>query len=46
VAERRDGLIPPPLPPTLFALVGNGLSLVWAIALLGLSMVARRRRQG
>ena len=46
VAERRDGLIPPALPPTLFALVGNGLSLVWAIALLGLSMVARRRRQG
>ena len=46
VAERRDGLIPPALPPTLFALVGNGLSLIWAIALLGLSMVARRRRQG
>ena len=46
VAARRDGLIPPPLPPTLFARIGNGLSLGWAIALLGLSLVARRRRQG
>lgn len=46
VADRRDGLIPPAHQPTLFALAGNGLSLVWAIALLGLSMVARRRRQG
>ncbi len=42
-AERRDGMIPPALPPTLFAQYGNPLSLVWAIALLGLSLVARRR---
>jgi apolipoprotein N-acyltransferase len=46
VADRRDGLIPPALPPTWFAHLGNGLSLGWGIALLGLSMVARRRRQG
>ncbi len=45
-ADRRDGLIPLAQEPTLFARLGNGLSLVWAIALLGLSMVARRRRQG
>lgn len=45
-AERRDGLIPPPLPPTPFARLGNALSLGWAIALLGLSLVARRRRRG
>lgn len=46
VAERRDGLIPPAHAPTLFARLGNGLSLGWAIALLVLSQVARRRRQG
>lgn len=44
LAGRRDGLIPPALEPTPFARLGNGLSLGWAIALLGLSMVARRRR--
>lgn len=46
VAERRDGLIPPALPPTLFSQLGNGLSLGWAITLLALSLVARRRRRG
>ena len=46
VADRRDGMIPPAHEPTLFAVAGNWLSLGWAIALLGLSMVARRRRQG
>ena len=46
VAERRDGLVPPAAPPTLFARLGNGLSLGWAILLLGLSVVARRRRRG
>lgn len=46
VADRRDGLIPPAGSPTLFARLGNGLSLGWAIALLGLSMVARRRGRG
>lgn len=45
-AERRDGLIPPPLPPTLFARFGNAVSLGWAIALLVLSLVARRPRRG
>ncbi|MEQ1495194.1 MAG: apolipoprotein N-acyltransferase [Novosphingobium sp.] len=44
VAARRDGLIPPAKPPTLFSRLGNGLSLGWAIALLALSLVARRRR--
>jgi apolipoprotein N-acyltransferase len=42
-AERRDGLIPPAMPPTLFARWGNGLSLGWAITLLGLSLVAQSR---
>jgi apolipoprotein N-acyltransferase len=46
VAERRDGLIPPAYPPTPFSRLGNGLSLGCGIALLGLSMVARRRRRG
>lgn len=45
-AGRRDGFIPPAAGPTLFARLGNGLSLGWAIALLGLSLVARRLRRG
>lgn len=46
MAERRDGFVPPAHATTLFAQLGNGLSLGWAIALFVLSMVARRRAQG
>ena len=42
-AARRDGLVPPAAQPTPFARLGNGLSLFWAILLLGLSVIARRR---
>ncbi len=45
-AERRDGLVPPAKSPTLFARWGNSASLVWAMALLALSLVARRRLRG
>ncbi len=45
VAQRRDGLIPPAEAPTLFARLGNPLSLGWAILLLGLCLVARRLRR-
>lgn len=45
-AARIDGKVPPAADPTLFALAGNALSLGWAIALLALSLVARRRRGG
>lgn len=40
------GMIPPAHAPTLFARWGNLLSLGWAMLLLGLSLVALRRRQG
>ncbi len=46
MAGRLDGLVPPALPPTLFALWGNMLPLGWAAILLGLSVVATRRRRG
>lgn len=42
-AARRDGLVPPAAEPTLFARFGNALSLGWAIILLCLSVIARRR---
>jgi apolipoprotein N-acyltransferase len=45
-AGRIDGVVPPALPPTLFARLGNVLPLGWAIALLVLSLVASRRRRG
>lgn len=38
------GKIPPAHPPTLFARLGNPLSLGWALALLGLTLVALRAR--
>ncbi len=44
-AGRLDGLIPPAHPPTLFARLGNVLPLGWALVLLGLSLVATRRRR-
>nr|WP_240504347.1 apolipoprotein N-acyltransferase [Tsuneonella mangrovi] len=41
---RLDGKVPLPLPPTLFARLGNLLPLGWALLLLGLSLLAMRRR--
>ena len=43
-AARMDGYVPQAKPPTLFAQTGNILPLGWAIVLLGLSLVALRRR--
>ena len=43
-AGRIDGLVPRALPPTLFARLGNGLALFWAILFLALAAVAMRRR--
>ena len=40
------GRIPKAHPPTLFARMGNALSLGWAVLLLGLSLVALRRARG
>ncbi len=45
-AGRIDMALPDPLPPTLFARLGNGLALGWAAVLLVLSAVASRRRRG
>ena len=44
VAARIDGVVPRAHPPTPFARTGNILPLGWAIVLLGLSLVALRRR--
>ena len=46
VAQRIDGFVPPPAPPTLFARLGNWLPLGWAVVLLVLGIVATRRRAG
>ena len=46
VEGRIDGQVPPALPPTLFAGLGNVLPLGWAIVLLAVSLVATRRRRG
>jgi apolipoprotein N-acyltransferase len=46
VAGRIDGLVPPAHPPTLFARFGNLLPLSWALVLLILTQVAKRRQQG
>lgn len=43
---RMDGVIPPPAAPTLFARLGNVLSLLWAMIFLGLAVVALRRGPG
>ena len=43
---RIDALVPPALPATWFANLGNVLSLAWGIAILGLSLLVRRRRRG
>lgn len=39
------GRIPPPAPPTLFAQLGNVLSLGWALLLFAASLVALRLRE-
>jgi len=41
--SRLEGLVPPAAPRTLFALMGNWLALVWALVLLGGSLVVKRR---
>ena len=43
---RIDALVPPALPATWFAHLGNVLSLAWGIAILALSLLVRRRRGG
>ena len=45
-AGRIDGLIPRAAPPTLFARLGNGLALGWALLLLVAGLVAKRRARG
>ena len=42
--SRLQGKVPPAGAPTLFALMGNWLALVWALAHLGGSLVVMRRR--
>ena len=44
-ARRMDGLVPPALPPTLFARLGNALALGWA-GLLLLAAILLRLRAG
>ena len=41
---RLEGKVPPAGAPTLFAIMGNWLALVWALAHLGGSLVVMRRR--
>ena len=41
---RIAGKVPPAAPPTVFAMLGNWLALVWALVLLGVSLVVKRRR--
>jgi apolipoprotein N-acyltransferase len=43
VARRIDGVVPPALPPTLFARLGNILPLGWALVLLLVAAIALRR---
>lgn len=43
---RIDGTIPPALPPTPFARLGNLLPLLWAAAMLIAAAIATRRRAG
>jgi apolipoprotein N-acyltransferase len=44
VAGRLAGFVPPAHAPTLFARLGNWLPLGWAVILIAVSLVARRRR--
>ncbi len=43
-AGRLDGQVPAARAPTLFAMLGNGLSLGWAIVVLVTGLVATRRK--
>ncbi|NCP19292.1 MAG: apolipoprotein N-acyltransferase [Erythrobacter sp.] len=45
IGERAklEGTVPPALPPTLFARLGNWLALIWALVLLGASLLVKRR---
>ena len=43
-ADRIDTLVPPARSATLFSRVGHWLTLIWAIVLLGASLVAMRLR--
>ncbi|HEX2794890.1 MAG TPA: apolipoprotein N-acyltransferase [Croceicoccus sp.] len=43
IAQRLDGKVPPALPPTPFARLGNILPLGWALLLLVAAAVASRR---
>lgn len=43
IAGRIDTLVPPAHAPTWFAQLGHWLTLIWGLALLGLSGVAMRR---
>ncbi|MDD3798234.1 MAG: apolipoprotein N-acyltransferase [Novosphingobium sp.] len=45
-AERIDTHVPAALPPTPFARLGNMLPLGWAVVLLAIALVARRRGRG
>lgn len=45
VPARLDGMVPAALAPTLFSQMGNMLPLLWATALLVLSLVVRKRRK-
>ena len=44
-AGRIDGIVPPARPPTLFARLGNGLAMAWALLLIAGSLVATRLRR-
>lgn len=44
VSARLDGTIPPALPPTPFARLGNWLPLGWALLLLAIAAIASRGR--
>ena len=44
MAGRIDDMIPPALPPTVFARYGNLVPLLWACVLLVSALVLRRRR--
>ena len=44
-AARADGQVPAARPPTWFAQVGNGLSLLWAVVVLVSGLVATRTKR-
>ena len=44
-AQRLEGFVPPALPPTLFARLGNMLALGWAVLALVIAVALRRSRR-